>query len=180
LAAPGARRATSGNPGNITTGLPVDDKDKGPNKGDILNGSVSWTRDLMWMLNLKLQQQEELMNTINELGGTYPYEVTEDERRMQSELMDALQKNDLGSFSYSRTAGSGLRVPNHTDYRGEPSNGLTGPFDTLGVTPEHHESALLAEDLDANQFWQEPDDNGSGNASLNFKEEDEYDMDLTQ
>ena len=31
--------------GNITIGLPVEDREKGPNKGDILNGAVSWTRD---------------------------------------------------------------------------------------------------------------------------------------
>ncbi len=68
LAGPGARRATSGTAGNITTGLPLDEKDKGPNKGDILNGAVSWTRDLMWMLNMKIQQQEELINYIAELG----------------------------------------------------------------------------------------------------------------
>src|SRR5271170_960235 len=31
LAGPGARRATAG---NITTGIPIEEKDKGPNKGD--------------------------------------------------------------------------------------------------------------------------------------------------
>ena len=180
LAGPGARRATGGNAGNITTGLPIDDKDKGPNKGDILNGSVSWTRDLMWMLHLKLQQQEELMNTIAELGGTFPYEFTEDERRMQSELMDAITKNDTDTFSYSRTAGSGLRVPHHTDYRGDPNNGMSSGLDLSGVTSDANGSAILADDLaDTNQFWQDPEDDGSGDA-LNFKEEDEYDMDLTQ
>ena len=61
LAGPGARRATAG---NITTGIPIEEKDKGPNKGDILNGAVSWTRDLMWMLHLKLQQQEDLATSL--------------------------------------------------------------------------------------------------------------------
>lgn len=181
LAGPGARRAAGGNPGNITTGLPLDDKDKGPNKGDILNGSVSWTRDLMWMLHLKLQQQEELINTIVELGGTNPFENTEDERRMQSELMEAIVKNDPSGFSYSRTAGSGLRVPHHTDYRGEPSNSASGSIDNLGITPEENGGHIIADDLaDTNHFWHDQDDDGSGEVSLNFKEEDEYDMDLTQ
>lgn len=181
LAGPGARRAAGTNPGNITTGLPLEDKDKGPNKGDILNGAVSWTRDLMWMLHLKLQQQEELMNTIAELGGTFPFEFTEDERRMQSELMDAITKNDTGTFSYSRTSGSGLRVPHHTDYRGDPVNNLAGNLDTLGITPERDDSAVVNDEFgESNQFWHDPDDDHSGNASLNFKEEDEYDMDLTQ
>lgn len=181
LAGPGARRAAGGSSGNITTGLPIDDKDKGPNKGDILNGAVGWTRDLMWLLHLKLQQQEEMMNTIAELGGHVPFELNEDERRMQSELMDAISKNESGSFAYSRTAGSGLRVPHHTDYRGEPTSGMGANLDTVGITPEGSGSGAMVGDLgDAAQFWHDPDDDGSGHASLNFKEEDEYDMDLTQ
>ncbi|KAM5356273.1 hypothetical protein ACJ41O_002919 [Fusarium nematophilum] len=175
LAGPGARRATGTTAGNITTGLPIEEKDKGPNKGDILNGAVSWTRDLMWMLHLKLQQQEEMMNTIAELGGHFPFELTEDERRMQTELMDALSKSETGTFSYSRTAGSGLRVPHHTDYRGESLSGLGGGVDPVAISPD--DNADLG---DTNQFWHDPDDNGSGRASINFKEEDEYDMDLTQ
>ncbi|PNY26040.1 Uncharacterized protein TCAP_04021 [Tolypocladium capitatum] len=179
LAGPGARRAAGGSTGNITTGLPIEDKDKGPNKGDILNGAVSWTRDLMWMLHLKLQQQEELMNNIAELGGHFPFELTEDERRMQTELMDAISKNDTGSFSYSRTAGSGLRVPNHTDYRGDPVNSLAANLDAIGITPEENGNGMGGDLGDAAQFWNDPDDDGSANASLDFKEEDEYDMDLT-
>jgi hypothetical protein len=184
LAGPGARRAAGSNAGNITTGLPIEDKDKGPNKGDILNGAVSWTRDLMWLLHLKLQQQEELMNTIAELGGHFPFEFTEDERRMQSELMDAIAKNETGEFSYSRTSGSGLRVPHHTDYRGDSlssTNGMGSTLDSIGITPEPNGNGVISGDLnDTAQFWHDPDDDGSGHASLNFKEEDEYDMDLTQ
>ncbi|KAG5925407.1 hypothetical protein E4U53_003313 [Claviceps sorghi] len=180
LAGPGARRAAGGNAGNITTGLPIEDKDKGPNKGDILNGAVSWTRDLMWMLHLKLQQQEELMNTIAELGGHFPFELTDDERRMQTELMEAISRCDSGTFSYSRTAGSGLRVPTHTDYRGDPVNSLTANLDAIGLTPDDNgNNAGMSGDMnDTAQFWNDPDDDGSGHASLQFKEEDEYDMDL--
>lgn len=176
LAGPGARRATGGAAGNITTGLPIEDKDKGPNKGDILNGAVSWTRDLMWMLHLKLQQHEELMNTITELGGQFPFELTDDERRMQSELMEALTRTD-GNFTYTRTSGSGLRVPDHTDYRGEPLNGAGPNLDTIGITPDA--SGGLGGDMgDAGQFWHEDHDDGSGNVPLTFKPEDEYDMEL--
>ncbi|PHH59280.1 hypothetical protein CDD81_3497 [Ophiocordyceps australis] len=196
LAGPGARRAAGGSVGNITTGLPVEDKDKGPNKGDILNGAVSWTRDLMWILHLKLQQQEELMNTF---GDQFPFEVTDDEKRMQSELLDAMTKSETGAFSYSRTAGSGLRVPNWTDYRGETIsstsvhnsaamgasvnasiNTLTADLDSIEFASEHNGKVGIGGDLgDEAQFWHDPDDDGSGNASLNFKEEDDYDMDLT-
>jgi hypothetical protein len=183
LAGPGARRAAGSTAGNITTGLPIEDKDKGPNKGDILNGAVSWARDLMWLLHLKLQQQEELMNTIAELGGHFPFEFTEDERRMQSELMEAIRKNETGEdFSYSRTAGSGLRVPNHTDLRGDPLNGTHGMGSNLdlGITPSPNGHGVMGGDLDTAQYWNDPDDDGSGHASLNFKEEDEYEMDLGQ
>ncbi|KAM4059395.1 helix-loop-helix DNA-binding domain-containing protein [Hirsutella rhossiliensis] len=181
LAGPGARRAAGGSSGNITTGLPIEEKDKGPNKGDILNGAVSWTRDLMWMLHLKLQQQEELMNNIAELGGHFPFELTEDERRMQTELMDAMVKSETGSFSYSRTSGSGLRVPNHTDYRGDPVNSLTANLDSIGITPEENGNVSMGGEIGdgTTQFWNDPDDDGEGHGSLNFKEEDEYDMDLT-
>lgn len=181
LAGPGARRATSTSAGNITTGLPLEEKDKGPNKGDILNGAVSWTRDLMWMLHLKLQQQEEMMNTIAELGGHYAFEMTDDERRMQTELMDAISKNEMGTFSYTRTAGSGLRVPHHTDYRGESLNGSAGDrIDPISISPDDNGSSAIIDDLgDPGQFWQDAHD-GSGHASINFKEEDEYEMDMGQ
>ena len=177
LAGPGAKRATGA--GNITTGLPLEEKDKGPNKGDILNGAVSWTRDLMWMLHLKLQQQEELINTIAELGGSVPLELTEDEKRMQTELMEAISKNGPHTFSYSRFAGSGLRVPQHTDYKGEPMNGSSNGIDGLSGSPDDNSAIDLTGDLGGtDQYWNDPDDD-SAPTSINFKEEDEYGMDLT-
>ncbi|KAK1769464.1 microphthalmia-associated transcription factor [Phialemonium atrogriseum] len=180
LAGPGARRATSGAAGNITTGLPIDDKDKGPNKGDILNGAVSWTRDLMWMLHLKIQQQEELLNCIVELGGHVPLELTDDERRMQTELLEAITKNEentkADTFSYSRTAGSGLRVPHHTNYKGEPLNGSNNGIDHVSGSPDDDVAGAVGSDmLDSGEFL-DYDDDGSGD--MNFKEEDEYGMDL--
>ncbi|OTB03059.1 hypothetical protein M426DRAFT_46162, partial [Hypoxylon sp. CI-4A] len=178
LAGPGAKRATG--VGNITTGLPLEEKDKGPNKGDILNGAVSWTRDLMWMLHLKLQQQEELMNTIVELGGSVPLEPTDDEKRMQTELMEAMAKNGPHTFSYSRFHGSGLRVPQHTDYRGDSLNGSDSAIAGTSMSPDGPDGLDLAADMgDAGQFWNDPDDDGSGPASINFKEEDEFGMDLS-
>ncbi len=182
LAGPGARRAAGGSAGNITTGLPIEDKDKGPNKGDILNGAVSWTRDLMWMLNLKMQQQEELINALYERGGQLPFEITDDERRMQSELMEAIARNDelmaqqvqAGQdpkpLSYSRTDGSQLRVPHHTDYRGV----------ALGSNPsaspgENGAGGMVHDMLDEGNFLYEDE----GSADIEFKEEDEYGMDTT-
>lgn len=167
LAGPGAKRAS----GSITQGLPLEEKDKGPNKGDILNGAVSWTRDLMWMLHLKLQQQEELANQIQELGGVYPFEPTEDERRMQSELMDALQKNNVSNFIYSRTPGSGLRVPKHTDMKGDALAG-----DDNSTSPENHSTGDAGQTGvgGAGQYWSSHNSSGSGPGSISFKEEDEF------
>lgn len=174
LAGPGARRATAG---NITTGIPIEEKDKGPNKGDILNGAVSWTRDLMWMLHQKLQQQEELANLLADANIPFPFEETEDEKRMHTELLDAMQKNEGGSFHYSRTPGSGLRVPKHTDLKGDPVG--------LGVPNNHQLDSSLSPDNDIGQsglggngqFWSHQNSGGSGAGSISFKEEDEY-MDL--
>ncbi len=41
---------------SIVDGRVLEDFEKGPNKGDILTGSVGWMRDLMWMLDLKMRQ----------------------------------------------------------------------------------------------------------------------------
>ncbi|RDL42113.1 Uncharacterized protein BP5553_02092 [Venustampulla echinocandica] len=175
LAGPGARRATAG---NITTGIPIEEKDKGPNKGDILNGAVSWTRDLMWMLHTKLQQQEELAQTISDLGGTFPFQETEDERRMHTELMDAMAKNDAAKFHYSRAPGSGLRVPKHTDVKGET---LGSSNADTSLSPDNHSSgdAGQAGMGGPGQYWSGNNSGGSGPGSISFKEEDEYGMDLT-
>lgn len=174
LAGPGARRATSGASGNITTGLPMEDKDKGPNKGDILNGAVSWTRDLMWMLQTKIQQQEELVNALQELGGQAPFDITEDEKRMQTELLEAMAKNELSDFTYSRTSGTGLRVPNHTDYKGEPLNGTAHSTEMNSISPEGDANGHFSNDaIDANAFWDdEPEDIKFNRES--FDEEDEF------
>ena len=165
--------------GSVTQGLPIEEKDKGPNKGDILNGSVGWTRDLMWMLSVKMEQMEELSNTIAELGGVFPFELSEDERRMGSELKDAMRRNgwDRGGegWGYSRTAGTGLRVPRHTDYRGDPIGGSGGSGENTSPEVDGGVEGLMG--------WSGQNSGGSGPGSHGegvFKEEDEYGMDLTQ
>ena len=85
---------------------------------------------------------------------------------MQTELIEAWEKNEPHTFTYSRCAGSGLRVPNHTDYKGDALDG-TEPTG-VSVSPED-----LAHDIDDNVFW-EQDEDGSGPVTSNFKEEDEY------
>ncbi|MCJ1368309.1 hypothetical protein MMC16_007451 [Acarospora aff. strigata] len=177
LLANGGRRATG--PGNITVGIPIEEKDKGPNKGDILNGAVSWTRDLMWSLHVKLQQESELADLITTLGGTFPFEQTEDEKRMRTELLDAIENNGASNFSYSRGPGSGLRVPKHTNVAGDALNqiGMNGTLSPQSLSPgvQSGGSGANSGGHGQPQFW-----NHSGQGSLSFKEEDEYGMDMGQ
>ena len=94
------RRAASKSPS-----IQVGDKDKSPNKGDILNGTVGWIHDLMWMLHSKLQHQEELAKIITNLGGSFPFEETEDEKRIRVELMDVVLMFDRESLRYLQASG---------------------------------------------------------------------------
>ncbi|KAK4659783.1 hypothetical protein QC762_113720 [Podospora pseudocomata] len=171
LAGPGARAAVRGTAGSITTGLPMEEKDKGPNKGDILNGSVAWMRDLMWLVELKIHQVEELSNSLMAAGMKLPFEITEDEQRMQSEVLDMMSK-DLGiKFTYSRTDGSNLRVPDFTDYAGKKlssgNNGTSG-----GYMPVSPSNGMGGHDmLDADDFLDYDEDDNDNGA---FKSEAEY------
>ncbi|KAA8897227.1 hypothetical protein FN846DRAFT_261753 [Sphaerosporella brunnea] len=108
-----------------STGLTGEEKDKGPNKGDILNGAVGWTRDLMWAMQVKLEQEKQVRELVESLGRTYPFEQSEAERRMASELDAAIAKakRENHNFGYSRAPGTGLRVPGFTDYAGQPLHG---------------------------------------------------------
>lgn len=174
LLAAGGRRATGA--GSISMGIPIEEKDKGPNKGDILNGAVSWTRDLMWSLHIKMQQEERLAEIITSLGGQFPFKQTEDEKRMRTELMNAMSDNDVSSFSYSRGPGSGLRVPNHTNVMGDPINpGQMGTLSPQSLSPgvQSGGSGANSGGHGQPQFWQH-----NNHDSMGFKEEDEYGMDL--
>jgi Helix-loop-helix DNA-binding domain len=173
LAGANGRRAAS-TAGNITIGLPIEDKEKGPNKGDILNGAVSWTRDLMWALNTKYTQEEELLQYITQLGGTWPFEITEEEKRMRSEVLDAMEKNDVTTFEYSRADGTGLRVPRHTNAAGQrlQPNLNMSPQSMLELSPGFHSGGSGTNSGSGGpgqpQFW-----NSAGHPGLSFKEEDE-------
>ena len=168
-------RRTASTVGNITLGLPIEEKEKGPNKGDILNGSVAWTRDLMWALYHKYVQEEELANHITQLGGQWPFQISEDDKRMRTELMDAVEKVDPGSFSYTRHDGSGLRVPKHTTISGErilhnDGNSLS-PLSNLELSPGFHSGGSgtnSGSDAAQPQCWY-----SAGHVGMSFKEEDE-------
>lgn len=169
LAGGNGRRATAG---NITMGLPIEEKEKGPNKGDILNGAVGWMRDLMWALHVKLQQESELAEIISNLGGTWPFEQTEEEKRMRTEILDALEKNDPSSFTYSRAPGSGLRVPKHTNMAGDSVAG-NGALSPQSLSPPFNGNGGSNGGSGQAQYW-----SSSGHAGMSFKEEDEYAMEM--
>lgn len=172
LAGPSGRRATG-----ITQGFPMDDKDKGPNKGDILNGSVAWTRDMMWYMHRKLAQEEQLKQLLQSLGKEWPFPPTEEENRMRSEICEVLNKHAAqGGFTgYSRASGSGLRVPGFTNVAGEPVNSseaLNGQLTVPPISPGFQPGGSGVSSGMSNpgaQFWSPSND---------LKEEDEYDMDL--
>ncbi|KAI9891815.1 MAG: hypothetical protein M1814_002380 [Vezdaea aestivalis] len=184
LAGGSGRRAA----GTITTGIPIEEKDKGPNKGDTLNGAVTWTRDLMWLLYTKLQQEAQLADYITSLQGSFPFEPTEDEARMRTEILDAMQKNGVDNFSYSRGVGSGLRVPKHTNWAGDALNSARNS--TIDPTQSSLQATLSPSMSPAAQssggsagagqtvHWSGHHSGGSGQGSISFKEEDEYGMDL--
>ncbi|MCJ1407683.1 hypothetical protein MMC19_001754 [Ptychographa xylographoides] len=170
LLAGGGRRATGA--GNITMGIPIEEKDKGPNKGDILNGSVGWTRDLMWALYQKYNEQAQMLELIRKLGGSWNLEEDEDDKRMRTELMDAMEKNDPDSFDYTRGHGTGLRVPKHTNVAGEP----LGPGHLGTLSPQSLSPGIQSGGSGANsgqpQFWT---NHNSGRGSFShLKEEEEF------
>ena len=99
---------------------------------------------------------------------------------MHTELMDAMLNNG-DNFSYSRTPGSGLRVPKHTDVKGD-AIGASGLVVDTSLSPDNHSTgdAGQAGMGGAGQYWSGHNSGGSGAGSISFKEEDEYGMDLTQ
>jgi hypothetical protein len=175
VGAAGRRAASSA--GNITIGLPIEEKEKGPNKGDILNGAVSWTRDLMWALQQKYQQEDELVQYIQSLGGQWPFQITDDEKRMRSEVLEAMEKNDPSTFSYTRTDGTGLRVPRHTNLAGERissrNNPSLSPQSNFELSPGFHSGGSGTNSGSGGpgqpQYW-----NSAGHPGISFKEEDEF------
>ena len=175
LAGSNGRRAT----GNITQGLPLEEKDKGPNKGDILNGAVGWTRDLMWMLYQKFQQENDIMNYLQKIGGDFPFEISEEEKRMRTELIDAVEKNGAANFNYSRAHGSGLRVPKHTDMIGEPLPHPISPQSLSPAAPNDGVNISAGVGHTQPQFWMSAvQQSGERHEPFGLKEEEEYNMEI--
>jgi hypothetical protein len=169
LAGGTGRRATGG----ITTGIPPDEKDKGPNKGDILNGAVGWTRDLMWCLYQKMQHEDIMREQLISLGQVPPFDPTDEEMRMRTELMEAMEKNNPDRFAYSRAHGTGLHVPRHTDLAGNSLDSRRGPINH--THQRSHSSTMSPVDspsgMHTGQAYWSP--GGFGNGDMFLKEEDE-------
>ncbi|KAJ5337504.1 uncharacterized protein N7506_005526 [Penicillium brevicompactum] len=124
-------------PGNIAMGLSIEWGEKGLKKGDILNGVVRWNRDLIRVLHVKYQQEAELAELIRSLGGTWPFEQCEEEKRMRN---------------------SGRRVPKHTNLAGDAvqggdMSGLTPP----SLSPSYRSSDSSAKGAGQSQHWKNAD-----------------------
>ncbi|PNS16163.1 hypothetical protein CAC42_1926 [Sphaceloma murrayae] len=152
LSTSGGRRS-----GAITQGLPMDDKDKGPNKGDILNSSVSWTRDVVWYLKMKMEQEAQLEEILKNNGIDWPFSRSDDEKRMRSEIQEVIERNVRANniTPYTRAQGTGLRVPGFTNIAGDILPNADGGQD---ANPNNHPGP---------SHWQPV-----------FKEEDEFDEDM--
>lgn len=163
LAGSHGRRATS------ISHAPTDDRDKGPAKGEVLDGAVGWTRDLLWLVDKMLAREKDMQQTISRLGGLQPPEYTDDEKRMLHETNGAIRHNAIGRKQYSRRHGTDLFVPDYTNHAGEP----------LQRPPESSMSPSSAFDLDSNSNL---NGNGTGSQFWNypFKEEDEAHEDSFQ
>ncbi|KAF3909881.1 hypothetical protein ABW21_db0206934 [Orbilia brochopaga] len=163
MLAGGLGRRASG-VGSAALSIPLEEKDRVPNKGDILNGAVGWTKDLMWALYQKIKQEKEMQQKLEALGQPFNITKNEEMKRMEAELIAAFDNvNNSDPFRYSRGHGSGLRVPGFTDLAGAPVNG-SGDHGSLPVS--------------AQQFWHNTGSADMG-GSLAFKEEDEFGMDVS-
>ena len=120
LAGSHGRRAASISHTAPTHTTPPEDKDKGPAKGDVLDGTVDWTRDLLWLVNSMLSRQQELEATVNSLSGPQARPYSDEEKRMLSEVQDAIHKNRIPERQYTRRHGTNLYVPKFTNHAGEP------------------------------------------------------------
>jgi len=118
----------------------------------------------MWYLRVKLEQEAALVETIESLGGQVPYQITDAEQRMRTEFLESLKRNDSSSFDYTRFDGSGLWVPGHTDQAGQRA-----------MDKPHAQTVEGA--FDDAQFWGYTNE-GDPRGSLDFKEEDDYGMEL--
>ena len=110
-----------------------------------------------------MEENEELAARLRQATGEEWPEMTEDEKRMKTEIMEAVEKNGAGTFRYSRGPGSGLRVPKHTTLAGEPLSGLSPQSLSPGM-----QSTGSGSGSNQQQYW--------SNQAL--KEEDEYGMDM--
>ncbi|KAJ5325123.1 uncharacterized protein N7506_008225 [Penicillium brevicompactum] len=106
-------------PRNITEDLLIKEKQRRPNNGQILSGTVSWISDLMGTLYVKYQQEAELAQMIDKLGSTWPFEPAEEDERMRSEILGASDKIDSIVRAHSRGPSNSLCMLTYADITGD-------------------------------------------------------------
>lgn len=172
---PGMRRTSS------MSQQPTTLEDRDMTKGNSLDSAVTWCRDLMWLLQRKLEQESMLIEALAEVGGTIPFEIPEAESRMASELLIAMEHNSESNFQYSRPHGSGLYVPNYTDHIGRQlSQNFQGNFQQNGFQDTFQPSAgTPAYSNSDSQGWIMSPHLSGHNDPLDYIEEDsKFDMEM--
>ena len=124
-------------------------------------------------MRLKLEQEAHLKDLLQNLGGVWPFEMSDDERRMHSELIEVINRNARQNnvLPYTRAHGTGLRVPGFTNLSGDPvsgegQGGMMGYGSAQSASPGMRSSSSGGQQ----QIWNNP-------TGL-FKEEDEFDEDM--
>jgi len=127
----------------------------------------------MWALYLKVEREEKLEAELSKLHGKL-FDKSEDEKRMESELRHAVERNDWHSFAYSRAPGSGLRVPDFTNVAGD-AVARTDSRSSQSLSPGFHSggSGTNSGGQSQPQLW-----TSSNHPGISFKEEDEYSMEM--
>jgi len=123
-------------------------------------------------INILNKNEEQLKQYIESSGLTWPLGETEDQKRMKSELIHAIDKNGWDNFCYSRGLGSGLRVPGFTAPDGTPISGA-------GSSSRSPSSSNAANGTQNFNNWMNHSDS-SHRGSFSLKEEDEsgFGMDM--
>jgi hypothetical protein len=130
----------------------------------------------MWFCYKVIQDNEDMKTRLRQVTGEeWRNDDTEEERRMRTELVDAVEKNGPNSFKYTRGPGSGLRVPKHTNVAGEPLSQISPQSLSPGMQSDGSNTISAANNNSNNNqhFWMHQQ-GGSSGGSFSLKEEDEY------
>ena len=122
-----------------------------------------------------MDEEEQLKEYIRQLGGQWPFEQSEDEKRMHSELSEVISKHQTTGMltDYTRTSGTGLRVPGFTNVAGDSLTGADADSNGQSAIASHSMSPGF-QSAGTNQGGFQWNDT----FTPELKEEDEYNMEV--